>query len=165
MTRCPDCGCENIPGTEDCESCQAPLAPLSHPQPRGNLSKKILEGTMSDLRPREAVTAPSGASVAQAVRLMREAKLGCALVVDAGRIVGIMTERDLVLAVAGARDPDAVKVHEVMHADPVCLKEDDPVSFAFHHMTVGGYRHLPVYLDGGSVGMISARDLLRYLSL
>lgn len=165
MTRCPDCGAENIPGTEDCESCRAPLAPLSYPQPRGDLSKKILEGTLAGLRPREAVSVPPSATVAQAARRMREGGLGSALVVEDGRIAGILSERDLVLSVAGLRDPDQVRVSEVMRADPVCLKEDDPVGFAFHHMTVGGYRHLPVQLDRGAIGMISARDLLRYLSL
>lgn len=164
VIRCPDCGYVNIAGTEDCESCSAPLAPLASPQPRKGLSAKILAGTLADLKPREAVTVSPEDRVSDAVRRMREHKIGCALVTEEGGVVGIMTERDLLFAVAGLKDPAHVEVREVMQADPVCLKEDDPINYAFHHMSVGGYRHLPVYRSDGSVGVVSARDLLRYLS-
>lgn len=164
VVRCPDCGFVNIAGTEDCESCSTPLASLAGPQPRKGLSAKILGGTLADLKPREAVTVSRETLVSDAVSDMRRHKIGCALVTEEGGVVGIMTERDLLFAVAGLKPPGQVKVGQIMQADPVCLKEDDPISYAFHHMSVGGYRHLPVYRADGSVGVVSARDLLRYLS-
>jgi CBS domain-containing protein len=94
---------------------------------------------------------------------MREQQMGCVIVLNGDKVSAILTERDLLFGAAG-EDNSAMKVRDVMHKDPVCLKADDPVSFAFHHMSVGGYRHLPVYNGEHSVGMISARDLLRYLT-
>jgi CBS domain-containing protein len=52
----------------------------------------------------------------------------------------------------------------VMTPDPVSLSEDDTLAYAVNKMSVGGYRHIPITRDGKPVGIISVRDLLRYLS-
>lgn len=160
--KCPDCGVDNMQGADVCDGCGHDMSAVSHP-PKG-LSKRILEGTIRDLRPKDAVTVGPEESLETVVGLMRKQKTGCVLVVENARVLGIMTERDLLFGVAGVQAPEETELPGLMHANPVCLKEDDPVSFAFHHMSVGGFRHLPIHRDDGTLGMISARDLLRYLS-
>ncbi len=164
--RCPDCSHANIAGAETCEACHAPLSPLSGPQPGKGLSEKILSGALHNLKPRAAVLVRPDSPVSDAVRLMRKSGTGCLLVESGkeGAITGILTERDILLRVAGLKDPAKVKVREIMHPDPLCLKHDEPVSHAFHHMSVGRYRHIPVHLPDGSLGLVSARDLLSYLT-
>ena len=51
-----------------------------------------------------------------------------------------------------------------MTADPVTLETSDKIAFALHKMNVGGYRHLPILFDGKLAGVISIRDILRYLT-
>jgi signal-transduction protein with cAMP-binding, CBS, and nucleotidyltransferase domain len=160
--KCPSCGVDNLQGADVCDGCGHDMSAVA-PKPRG-LSKRILEGTISDLHPRDAITVGPEKTVPDVVRLMREKGMGCVLVVESEDIRGIMTERDLLFGVAGVEKAENVELSELMHRDPVCLKEDDPVSYAFHHMSVGGFRHLPIKRANGSIGMISARDLLRYLS-
>jgi len=159
---CPSCGHNNIAGADNCDSCNETLVDVQT-QPATGLTKKIQEGIIADLEPREAISVSPDAKVSEVVKTMREKKMGCVFVAQDGRVVGIMTERDILLGVAGIKDASETEVHEVMHQDPICLGPDDPVSYAFHHMTVGGYRHLPVVDLAGGIGMVSSRDLLRYL--
>ncbi|PCI38456.1 MAG: hypothetical protein COB53_04735 [Elusimicrobia bacterium] len=159
---CPDCAHVNIDGADNCEECNTDLSAVCA-APQG-LTKKIIEGTIADLQPRDAITVDPRQSIPDVIKLMREKKTGCILVVENGDVSGIMTERDLLFGVAGVKDPEDADMMALMHPDPVCLKEDDPVSFAFHHMSVGGFRHIPILRQSGTLGMISARDLLSYLS-
>lgn len=163
--KCPDCGFENIAGEEACEACSASLYDLALPEGKAKTStqRKVLAGTLAQLKPHEAVSLPEEASVADAVAQMRRLKMGCVLVTADGRLSGIFTERDLLLKVAGRKDPAEVRLREVMKPDPQCLKEDDSVALAFHHMAVKEHRHIPVLMKDGRLGIVSSRDLLRYL--
>ena len=71
---------------------------------------------------------------------------------DAGRLVGIFTDRDAVLKVAG-RPTGPLAMREVMTRDPVIVRDDDSVAIAIHKMAVGGFRHVP------SHGQADRRDL------
>ena len=51
-----------------------------------------------------------------------------------------------------------------MTADPVTLETNDKIAFALHKMNVGGYRHVPILFHGKLAGVISIRDILRYLT-
>lgn len=162
--KCPDCHKENIPGEDLCSGCAHPLPAPVRRAPSGDIAQRVRQGTVSDLMPRPAVSIPPDATAAEAARMMREEKVGCVLIATAGGVVGILTERDLLRDVAGLKEPSSVKVSEIMHARPEMLRADEPVTHAFHQMAVGGYRHMPVISEDGAVGMISSRDLLRYLS-
>lgn len=161
---CPDCGKDNLAGEDCCAGCGHDLPASSDSLPHDALAARMRSGKVLDLRPRPAVSVGPEEPVADAVGLMREEKVGAVLVVKAGRVVGILTERDVLYAAAGSRDPKAAKVADVMHVDPEFLGADEPVAHAFHHMSVGGYRHMPVELPDGNVGMVSSRDLLAYLA-
>jgi signal-transduction protein with cAMP-binding, CBS, and nucleotidyltransferase domain len=84
-------------------------------------------------------------SVAAAIRLMQEQHVGCVLVQEADRLVGIFTERDVLNKVAGsATDPAQTPVETVMTAEPEALPVEASISFALNLMSEGGFRHLPL---------------------
>ncbi|MFO1069475.1 MAG: CBS domain-containing protein [Geminicoccaceae bacterium] len=100
------------------------------------------------------------ATARHAAEQMRERRIGAVLVVDGARLVGIVTERDLVFrVVAAGRDPAATTLGEIMTAEPQTLAPDDTAAAALARMRDGRYRHLPVLRGGQIVGMVSIRDL------
>lgn len=102
----------------------------------------------------------SSTSVRDAVKTMARRRISAVMVRDAGRLVGIFTERDLALKVIAADlSPDATTVATVMTRDPDTLAPDDTAHHALTLMRERHYRHLPV-VDGESViGIVSVRDL------
>ena len=99
----------------------------------------------------------------EAVRRMHDNGTDCVLVVDGGRLVGIFTDRDAVLKVAG-RELKARPIAELMTHDPVVVRHDDTVAVAINKMAVGGFRHIPIVEDGRPTGLVSARDVFRHLA-
>ncbi len=91
-----------------------------------------------------------GASMREALNIMRDQQLSCVLVVKQGHLVGIFTERDVVTTVAGAPlDTGLVPLRNVMRPNPECLGLDDTLMDALHQMSVGEYRHIPVVDEQG----------------
>ena len=85
------------------------------------------------------------------------------LVVEDEKLVGIFTDRDAVIRVAGMR-LDAAKVGDFMTVDPVVGRHDDPIAVAIHKMAVGGFRHIPIVEDGRPIGVVSARSVFRHIA-
>jgi CBS domain-containing protein len=96
---------------------------------------------------------------------MIERKCGSAMVVKGSDFVGIVTERDVLRAVAHGRVPWATRIKEVMTADPVCVPPDTEIGDAIRIMIEGGFRHLPIVKDGDLVGLVSLRELLKASAL
>jgi CBS domain-containing protein len=91
-----------------------------------------------------------GATVREALDIMREKQLSCVLVIGQGELVGIFTERDVVTTVTRAPlDIDHVPLRDVMRPNPECLALDDTLMDALHQMAVGEYRHVPVVDEQG----------------
>ena len=107
------------------------------------------------------VSAGPNETARDGARRMAEARCGSVLVVDDGRMLGIFTERDLLVrVVAAGLDPDRTPLGEVMTADPGTIGADEPVEEAVRRMDEGGLRHLPVVEGDGSVlGVLSTRDI------
>ena len=128
------------------------------------LSRNIRVDSVSRLDPTPPRAIEAEATITDAIAAMREHNVGCLLVTDRGRLVGIFTERDLLTRVlARARSFDT-HMRACMTPDPitVCLK--DPVRTAIRRMQKGGYRHLPVVDDiGRPIGMLSSRRVVHYL--
>jgi len=106
------------------------------------------------------------ATVLDAALLMNEHKVGSLLVKSAGRLMGIITERDLLQrVVAQRRDPAATNVAEVMTAEVACCRPETTVDEARSVLKNRRIRHLPV-LDGDEqlLGVVSIGDLNAYLS-
>jgi CBS domain-containing protein len=102
-------------------------------------------------------------TVAEAVQLMRDKKVGCVLVCVERRVVGIFTERDLMRRVLAAGKPLTTPVGECMTREPVTVSPREPISCAIKRMQKGGYRHLPVVIDGRPVGVLSVKRIVHYL--
>jgi CBS domain-containing protein len=110
---------------------------------------------------RKLVVALPETSVREAGRLMKKAKVGAVLVVRAGELVGIFTERDAVYrVVAMDRDPRTTRLDEVMTPDPKTLSPEESFGRALLLMQENGFRHVPVIEAGHPVGVVSARNAL-----
>jgi CBS domain-containing protein len=114
---------------------------------------------------REAVCVRPGATVRSAIDDMNEHRVGCVLVEERGRLVGVFTERDVLRKIApGGIDIDRTLVAEVMTRDPECLTLDDGVAYALNKMSVGGFRHVPlVDHEGRPVGIVAMRDIVDFI--
>mgnify|MGYP003348417745 CR=1 FL=1 len=99
-------------------------------------------------------------TVRQAARVMAERHIGAVLIMSDGKLDGIFTERDVLnRVVAPGKDPETVKIGEVMTRNPDTVSPDASALDTLILMQSKGYRHLPV-LDGGElVGIVSIRDL------
>jgi len=103
-------------------------------------------------------------SLAEVARRMRKEDSDSLAIMDAKRLVGIITETDLVRAIADGVDPDEARADMFMSADPATVTADEDVSVVAVKMMALGIRHLPVVDDKGNpVGLISARDLVKFL--
>ncbi|TCP26509.1 CBS domain-containing protein [Rhodovulum adriaticum] len=116
---------------------------------------------------RPFISLAPGETLRTAATHMEEANVGALAVVEAGRLVGILSERDIVRrAVAQGMAPDSVTVAQAMTPDPVTIAVDDPVSDALAAKLGDAFRHLPVLRDGLVVGVVSYRDIpAEYLML
>jgi CBS domain-containing protein len=104
----------------------------------------------------------SGATVRDVARTMSERNIGAIAVLDAGTLVGIFSERDVVTRiVAEGRNPDETRVDSVMTKDLIVAGPSDDLNEALQKMHACNCRHLPVVHRGSLVGMISIRDLLK----
>lgn len=103
---------------------------------------------------------PRTASMQDACRCMQERKVGAVLVTDSkGRLVGIFTGRDLVHALALAREPAETQIKDVMTKNPITLSPGHTAIDALRIMHDGGFRHVPVVeTDGRVVGIVSRGD-------
>jgi CBS domain-containing protein len=109
---------------------------------------------------RNLLSVESGETITEVAQRMVERNVGAVLVLDGGRLVGIMTERDLLRAVARGLHGEAV-VAEHMTKDPETIAPDDTTQHAAVLMIHGGFRHLPVVERDNVVGILSIRDLMR----
>jgi CBS domain-containing protein len=161
---CPSCNFNNVPGVDQCVNCHQDLAQLDRPVAIDRVERSLMEDTVATLRPRAAVTIAPTATLAEAIALLLARDIGALPVVDAGgTLVGILSERDLLLEAAGVESYAQHPVADYMTLRPETVRESDTLAFALHKMDSGGYRHLPVMRDGRLVGVISVRDLMRHV--
>ena len=101
-------------------------------------------------------------SVVQAARLMASEDVGSLPVVEGDQLVGVVTDRDLVLQVlAKDLDPTKVTISEVASENPVVAKPDEPLDAALQRMAQEQVRRLPVVDDGRLVGILAQADVAR----
>ena len=163
---CPQCSYDNLPGSELCDRCQQDLTQLDQPVAQDRVHRSLMEDPVSALRPRAPVAVRPEAPVHDAMRIMLENNIGAVLVLDgAGKLVGILSERDLLMKVAMEVMPaEGRAVADFMTRDPETVVATDTLAFALHKMDSGGYRHLPVLAEGRPVGVISVRDMLHHFT-
>lgn len=121
--------------------------------------KAILSRKGSDV-----VTVDPNALLGEAVRLLATHRIGAVVATGAHRrIVGILSERDIVRALA-QRGPGALEepVAEVMTRKVVTCAESDTVAALMERMTKGKFRHLPVIDRGRLAGLVSIGDIVKF---
>jgi CBS domain-containing protein len=128
-----------------------------------DLARNLKGETVARLYPTQPWLVQAVQPVADAVKLMRDKKVGCVLVCEQRRIVGIFTERDLLRRVLAEGKPLDVAIQECMTPDPITVHPKDPISCAIKRMQKGGYRHLPVVIDERPVGILSVKRIVHYL--
>jgi CBS domain-containing protein len=106
------------------------------------------------------VTVGADMSLCDAAKLMNERHIGAVLVLEGSSLVGILTERDVLRAVAASR-VEGSSVGDWMTRRPETIEPSDTTAHAAILMTHGGFRHLPVVEDERVVGMLSIRDVVR----
>lgn len=105
------------------------------------------------------VTVPQETLLGAATR-MRWYQVSALAVYRRHRLVGILTERDVVAAIADGADPATTRVVDYMTDKPVTIDPDEDLEAAVRRMAMLGVRHLPVVKGGQQLGMLSIRDLL-----
>src|SRR5438093_1362135 len=105
-----------------------------------------------------------GTTVYEALKTMAEKNLGALVVMDGKKISGIFTERDYARKVVlKGKFSKETAVAEIMHPDPITVKEDDTIGECMNLMTNNFVRHLPVMRNGELAGIISIGDLVKYI--
>jgi CBS domain-containing protein len=125
----------------------------------------LMETRIRDLKPPEPACVSRSATLAEALASMRSRGAGCVLACEGDRLVGIMTERDVLRKVAGERLSLDSSVADFMTSEPRTLTADDPVGDAIRLMDEGDYRHIPITdKDGRIEAVISIQQIIQFLA-
>ena len=160
---CPACGFDNIAGDDECAGCGTSLTAPDERAPHSRFETRLVGGRLSGLASHEPLMVARHAPIGEALEEMRAEGVDAVLVVERGRLVGIFTDRDALLKLAG-RAAVGMTVGDVMTRDPVVLREDDTVAVAINKMAVGGFRHIPLVEHGRPTGIVTARDVFHRIS-
>ena len=161
---CPSCGYDNTEGSDRCEECMVPLYYLDLPRTDTGLARSVMEDNLSQLE-QEFLGVGPGATALEVIRKMKAARVGCALVLDGGRLVGIFTERDVLNKLVGKNAvAESTAVKDLMSVNPETLQETDSVATALNKMSMGRYRHIPIHKSDGSYAVTSIKHVLKYIA-
>jgi CBS domain-containing protein len=117
---------------------------------------------VSEIMSTDLVTVGPEYNVADVASLMRSRKIGSVIVLEDDRVLGILTERDILGVVGSGEDPKNVAAHEALTDDLITIGPEEPVEEAANEMVRAGVRHLPVIADEELIGIVSMRDLVRW---
>jgi signal-transduction protein with cAMP-binding, CBS, and nucleotidyltransferase domain len=114
---------------------------------------------VADVMTQASVTDSPADTLRSAAERMWRQQTGSLVVMDGDQMVGIITERDLLKAIAQGVDVETATVGDMMTRDVVTAYPDEPLRDAARMMAAHWIRHLPVTADGAVVGMLSMRDV------
>jgi len=164
--KCPSCGHQNLPGVDACERCQTSLTQEDVHKVQTDVERSLMEEQIKCLQPVEPLTVDRKTTLKQAIRIMRNKNIGCVVVTDdAGKLAGILTERDLLQKVAGQNlDHSQCRVDDFMSPAPESSKSEHPLAYALHRMIISDIRYLPLVDENDRPeGIISSRDVIAYM--
>jgi CBS domain-containing protein len=124
-----------------------------------------ITGTVDDIYRPGAIIAAADDSLEQIAARLQDKGISALVVLDGYRLVGIISERDIVHAVADRRDLAEGTAGEYMTVEPATVALETPLAEIARRMLAYGVRHLPVVVSGEVLGMVSARDLLEVESV
>jgi CBS domain-containing protein len=162
--KCPHCDHENIPGVDDCDQCGHSLT--DDIQAATAVERALMSDILGQLNPKSPIVVAPSTALRDVLRLLVDNAIGCALVVDGEKTVGIFSERDAVVKVGSRIDElGSEPISQFMTPDPQALEASAKIAFALQRMDVGGYRHVPIVDPEGKVnGIVSVRDILKYIT-
>lgn len=131
------------------------------------LEGALLNDTVRLLAPSEPIHLGVDATVRDAVeRMVRQHRAAVVVVDDEGRLIGIFTERDVLIRVLGeGRDPATTQLGAVMTPRPEALTAGDRICFAVNRMSTAGFRTIPlVDPEGRPIGIITVNDVVKWLA-
>lgn len=165
MILCPFCGAENIDGADVCDDCSQSLEHLSKPRRAPGVENALFQDRVGTLLRAQPLAVEETTIVGETLELLVRQRVGCVVVLRHGEIVGIFSERDALMRIGDEIDRFRNRpIRDFMTESPEILGEQDKLAFALHKMDVGHFRHVPVLRDGQLRGVISVRDILRYLT-
>lgn len=115
---------------------------------------------LGELMSRNVLAVAPEDTLGEAAERMTEGGVGSAVVLDSGRLIGILTERDVLRAAAGRVHSSDARVREWMTADPIVAGEETTTTESLETMMANGFRHLPIVEEGRVVGIVSIRDVM-----
>jgi CBS domain-containing protein len=115
---------------------------------------------VADIMTKASVTESPQDTLKSAAAMMWQQQTGSLIVMDGERLVGILTERDVMKAVARGHDVETTTVSEIMTTDVLTVPPDTQLHEAAAQLASRWIRHLPVVDDGRVVGVVSQRDLV-----
>ncbi len=156
--KCPHCGHHKAKEVLECKDSRCPQDKIREAmmhEPIGKLltGKDLLVAKVTD-------------TLDQVIELFRTKEKNCLLVYEENNLVGILSNRDLLLRAAGKyKDLSKVHVGAVMTSVPEHVKADTPMAYVVNKMSMGGFRHLPVLReDGMPISILTVQDVLRYIA-
>ncbi len=118
--------------------------------------------TVGELMTSDVLTVAPEDTIGETAEKMVEMGVSSAVVSDYGRLIGIVTERDLTRAVAGRVHTSEARVREWMTPDPLTLTKDASPAEAARIMLERRFRHIPIVEDEHTIGIVSIRDVARW---
>jgi CBS domain-containing protein len=162
---CPDCHFDNIDGVDVCERCGQDLGNLDLPSAESEFEEHLMHDPLGVVGAKEAPGVSPRDPVHLAVHIMQRSGVECVLVWENEQVVGILTERDILMKAAGEKvDLNAIPVRDVMTPDPVICRDRDTIAVALHKMSVGGFRHIPLVTRDRDALVVSIQDVFRHIS-
>lgn len=129
-----------------------------------NLAKSLKVESVCRLAPTPPLQLSSTQTVAEAVALLRKEQVGCLLICEDHKLVGIFTERDLMRRILAPGKPLTLPLAECMTPNPTAVDPKESISTAIARMESGGYRHLPVVDEmGRPQGVLSVKQIVHYI--
>src|SRR3972149_2323009 len=134
-------------------------------QPRISVDEGIFDRPVRDLHYHPPLCVQRTAKLAEAVKLMQQHSVGAVMIQEGERLIGILSERDILKKVLGTDvNLNEVTVEKYMTRNPEVLKLDDVIAYAIHTMHLGGFRHVPlVDNEYRPVGIVSVKDVNDYI--
>lgn len=120
----------------------------------------MTETLIAELMQPAPTSVPGTTTVRAAAEMLLLGEIGSVVVRHHGAMTGLVTERDIVRALAEGEDPDELRVEDLMTLDLETVTPTTTASEAAERMLDGGIRHLPVVDEGMVVGVVSMRDVL-----
>ena len=115
---------------------------------------------LRDLMRTDYISVEPTDTLGEVAERMVGARTGAAIVKDFGRMIGILTERDMLKAMAGRVHTSEARVREWMTSDPITATPDTSTDEAAQTMLDNQFRHLPVVENGAVVGVVSLRRVV-----